>query len=219
MDLARFNRIDRRHAAPGTRIKVPRELESIECFSPMPARYAPADSDSKFVLVDLSEQFLGAYEHGTRVFSAPITTGSPDNPTPPGMFRITALDRSHASSRYRIADTDVPYPMHFGLRFHLDDAGVSYWIHGRDLPGAPASHGCIGLFDEAMQKQCYGHPEEPALADARWLFEWIAGSSAESTGMRIVMGPRVEIVGVPPRLRIASASVVGPTLPGLTKKD
>ena len=44
--------------------------------------------------------------------------------------------------------------MHYGLRFFIDksvDTWPSYWIHGRDLPGYPASHGCIGLYDEEMQ--------------------------------------------------------------------
>ena len=34
----------------------------------------------------------------------------------------------------------------------MNREGVSYWIHGRDMPGYPASHGCIGLYDESMQK-------------------------------------------------------------------
>lgn len=198
-DVARFNRIDRRHAIRGTRIKVPQRLEAIECFSPMPALYAAADSEAQFVLVSLAEQFLGAYEHGRRVFSAPITTGRAGNTTPSGMFRITAYDHDHHSSLYRIAGTNRPYPMHYGLRFHVAASGVSYWMHGRDLPGFAASHGCIGLYDEAMQKQCYGRPDEPALADARWLFEWVVGTKADTTGIRTIEGPRVLIVGSTPR--------------------
>ena len=31
----------------------------------------------------------------------------------------------------------------------------SYWIHGRDVPGFPASHGCVGLYDEQMQFDYY----------------------------------------------------------------
>jgi len=194
MDVARFNRIDRRHVIKGLRIKVPGRLETIERFTPMPVRYAPADSDSQFVVVDLTEQFLGAYEKGRRVFSAPIATGTPRHPTPRGMFRITAYDRDHVSSVYDIGDTDRPYPMHYGLRFHITASGMSYWIHGRDMPGVPVSHGCIGLYDEAMQKRYYGRPDVPILADARRLFEWVVGSRAQ-TGMRALPdGPRVMIV-------------------------
>jgi len=195
IDVARFNRIDRRHVVPGLRIKVPRRLEAIERFTPMPMRYAPADSDLKFVLVDLSEQFLAAYENGHLVFAAPIAAGTPRHPTPGGMFRITAYDRDHVSSVYDIGDTDRPYPMHYGLRFHVTASGMSYWIHGRDLPGTAVSHGCIGLYDEEMQKQYHGRPGVPVLADARRLFEWVVGSRA-SIGMHpLPDGPRLRIVG------------------------
>ena len=60
-----------------------------------------------------------------------------------------------------IEGTDRPYPMNYALRFYVNRTGMSYWIHGRDLPGYPASHGCIGLYDEPMQKEQYGIPKDP----------------------------------------------------------
>ena len=85
--------------------------------------------------------------------------------------------------------------MHYGLRFHVTASGMSYWIHGRDLPGTPASHGCIGLYDEAMQKQYYGQPDVPVLDDARRLFEWVVGSR-DTIGMHALPdGPRVLVAG------------------------
>ncbi len=198
-DVARFNRIDRRHVSVGLRIKVPKRLALIECFTPVPQHYAPAEPDSKFVLVDLSEQFVGAYEFGRLVFSAPISSGKSDNLTPQGDFRVTAFDRTHRSSLYFIEGTDTPYPMHYGLRFHTTREGVNYWIHGRDLPGIPASHGCIGLYDEAMQNQCYGRPRDPVLADARRLFEWVIGSTPDRGGLQALPdGPRVRVIGETP---------------------
>jgi len=195
IDVARFNRIDRRHVVPGTRIKAPKRPQDVERFSPMPTRYASADSDSQFVLVDLSEQFLGAYEHGRLVFSAPIASGKTTNPTPTGTFRITAYDRSHESSIYDIVDTNRPYPMHYGLRFFVTASGMAYWIHGRDLPGVPASHGCIGLYDEEMQRDYYGRPQVLVLADARRLFQWVVGSRADTIGTFAIRdGPRVRVV-------------------------
>jgi hypothetical protein len=193
--IARFNRIDRRHITQGLRIKVPNELTSVRGFTPMPALYPPAERDSQFVLVVLSEQFLGGYEWGRLVFSAPIAAGRPGHPTPHGWFQITAYDRNHVSSIYDIADTERPYPMHYGLRFHVDAAGMAYWIHGRDLPGFPMSHGCIGLYDEAMQKQYFGSPAQPVMDDARRLFLWVVGSRSGTVGFRSLRdGPRVLIV-------------------------
>ena len=78
-DVARFNRIDRRHALPGTKLKVPARLEDIEDFAPIPAEleYPSANGDQKLILIDLIEQYLGAYEKGRLVFSSPITSGKP----------------------------------------------------------------------------------------------------------------------------------------------
>lgn len=198
-DVARFNRVDRRHAYAGGSIKVPRVMEEIRDFTPMPLRYPLAEGEAKFILVDLSEQFLGAYEQGRLVFSTPIATGEAENETPTGEFRITAFHRHHQSSAYFIEDTDIPYPMDYALRFHVSRMGVSYWIHGRDLPGYPASHGCIGLYDEPMQQKYYHYPRTPVLEDARTLYEWVITPLPDDGRFRILKeGPRVLIVGEAP---------------------
>ena len=54
-DVARFNRIDRRHANSGAGLKVPKQIEDIRDFTPLPLRYPSADTDHQFILVDLSE--------------------------------------------------------------------------------------------------------------------------------------------------------------------
>jgi len=101
-DLLRFNRIDRRHLVPGVSIKLPRNPADIAGFSPLPASYPEAEKEEKFILVDLSEQFLAAYEHGERVLSAPIASGNRINRTPVGDFRVDAFSRRHESSLYQI---------------------------------------------------------------------------------------------------------------------
>jgi hypothetical protein len=197
--VARFNRMDRRHAWPGSRIRVPVDLARVADFAPLPARYADAESSAKFVLIDLSEQFLGAYEHGHLVHSFPIASGRTGHETPTGEFRIDAADPHHASSKYTIEGTSTPYPMNWALRFHRSASGVAYWIHGRDLPGVPASHGCVGLVDEPMQRRYYGLPAVPEVEDARTLFEWAAGRDGGSQSRPIAGGLPLRIVGVTPR--------------------
>lgn len=199
-DVARFNRVDRRHAGPGTDLKVPVRLGAIRGFTPMPASWAAAEAEPRMILVDLSEQFLGAYERGRLVFSAPVTVGERGASTPTGEFRITAAERRHASSLYTIEGTDIPYPMTWALRFLVTRGGTSYWLHGRDMPGFPASHGCVGLYDEWMQREYYGYPRRPVLDDARLLYEWVLGPAAGmNAGLRTVKdGPRVRIVGAAP---------------------
>jgi len=198
-DVLRFNRIDRRHVRQGFPLKVPKRLEEIKDFTSLPLYYPPAETEAKFILIDLSEQFLGAYEYGRLVFSAPVTTGERGNETPDGEFRITAVDRHRKSSLYFIEKTMIPYPMNYALRFYINENGVAYWIHGRDVPGYPASHGCIGLYDEPMQKKYYRYPKDPVLEDARILYEWVIAPLPDEEGFRMLEeGPRVLIVGEAP---------------------
>ena len=198
-DVARFNRIDRRHVHAGVSIKAPRRIKDLAEFQPMPSFYAPAEQDEQFILIDLSEQFLGAYEYGALRFSLPIASGNGHDPTPTGAFRLSAAHRLHRSSLFTIEGTDRPYPMNYALRFHINREGVSYWMHGRDLPGYPASHGCIGLYDEPMQKEEYGLPKDPELNDAKRLFEWVLGGAVEDEKLiQLPQGPRVHIIGQVP---------------------
>jgi len=210
-DVARFNRIDRRHAYPGVRIKVPAQLEQLAGFSPLPPELPEATTDAQLILVDLAEQFLGAYAFGRLEFALPITSGRADTPgleTPNGDLRITALHRARASSLYSIEGTDTPYPMNYALRFFVTRHGVQYWIHGRDLPGYPISHGCIGLYDEAMQHEYYGVPADPQLADAKRLYLWALGPRADDGKVQFISdGPRVLIRGHAPLPRTRDESL------------
>jgi len=198
-DVARFNRIDRRHAWPGATLKVPLRLDDIKDFTPLPKEYPPAANEEKFILVDLSEQFLGAYEQGLLAFSFPIASGDRTFKTPTGEFRVTAFSRNHVSSLFKIEKTRIPYPMHYALRFLISKRGIAFWIHGRDLPGYPASHGCVGLYDEEMQKKYYRFPEEPLLESAKTLYEWAIGAAPDDGGVHTLKnGPKVVIIGKPP---------------------
>ena len=201
--VARFNRVDRRHVYPGMTIKVPDNMADIRNYTPLPKFYEPAARRGKYILVDITEQWLGAYEGGKLVFSAPAATGKATVETPTGMFRIDARHLTHTSSLYKIADEEEQYPMDNALRFHFGADDVSYWIHARDLPGRPASHGCIGLFDEEMQNRMFGTPLKPVLKDSQKLYEWAAGEEEYGDDYgeldELEDGPEVEVRGALPR--------------------
>ena len=197
--VARFNRIDRRHVYPGMTIKVPKDMAQIRDYTPMPAFYEPARHHEKYILVDLTEQWLGAYEYGKLKFSMPAASGMDGHNTPTGLFQVDARDRNHTSSLYKTADEEEQYPMDNAIRFHVDADDVSYWIHARDLPGRPASHGCIGVFDEAMQNREFGVPEKPVLLDSEKLYNWAVGEDdyEDDSGEVELLedGPVVEVNG------------------------
>lgn len=213
-DVLRFNRMDRRHFFGDRSIKVPKRIEDIKNFTPMPATYPAAAKEEKFILIDQSEMFLGAYEFGKLVFSFPVAVGMKGHRVPNGDFRIDAADRLHESNLYTVEEIGRPYPMHYGLRFYVDksaDGWQSYYIHGRDVPGYPASHGCIGLYDEEMQKDYYSAYDEkvnkpyyhglkaPFLEAAKQLYKWVINSHDDpGTFHNIDYGPKVLIIGTPP---------------------
>ncbi len=202
--VARFNRIDRRHVYPGITIKVPVRMDDIRDYTPLPRTYEPAKRHEKYILISLTEQWIGAYEYGKLAFSMPAATGSSGHETPTGIFSVDARHRSHTSSLYKTEDQTDQYPMDNAMRFHVGDDNVSYWMHARDLPGKPASHGCVGLFDESMQKRMYGHPANPLLLNSRKLYDWAVGEDIyeDDTGDldELEDGPVVEIVGVNPEI-------------------
>jgi len=213
-DVLRFNRLDRRHFFGGRSIKVPLRLEDVRDFTPLPATYPDAAAEERFSLIDQSEMFLGAYEYGRLVFSFPAAVGIKGHRVPNGEFRIDAADRRHKSNLYTIEEIGRRYPMHYGLRFYVDkktDGWPSYWIHGRDVPGYPASHGCVGLYDEEMQREYYSaydrkvnkpyyHELKPPLLEAaKILYQWVIGSRPDPGKFhKIDYGPRLLITVTPP---------------------
>jgi hypothetical protein len=203
--VARFNRIDRRHVYPGMTIKVPDNLDDIREYSPLPQFHEPAKRYEKYIVVSLTEQWLGAYEYGKLKFSNPAATGRTGFETPTGIFRITARHKNHTSSLYRTENDEAQYPMDNAMRFYIAEDGVGYWIHARDIPGRPASHGCIGLFDEAMQKRMFATPEKPVLLDSQKVYAWAVGEEeyeADSGNQEeLADGPIVEVIGQNPVYR------------------
>ncbi|MDA8124412.1 MAG: L,D-transpeptidase [Deltaproteobacteria bacterium] len=201
--VARFNRIDRRHVYPGMTIRVPERIEEIRNYTPLPAVYEAAKPHPKYLLLNITEQWIGAYESGQLVFSMPAASGIEGHLTPTGLFKIKAHHRRHTSSLYKTANGEAQYPMDYALLFLIDKEQVLYWIHARDLPGRPASHGCVGVFDEAMQRRVYGVPDQPVLADAKKLYAWTIGperlAADDGTVRQFEDGPPLEIIGALPR--------------------
>jgi hypothetical protein len=220
LDVLHFNRMDRRHFFGGISIKIPDHPQQLNSFTPLPKSYPQAANEAKFILIDQSEMYLGAYQYGKMVYSFPIALGSEGYQVPNGSYRIDAADRKHRSNLYTVEEIGRPYPMHYALRFWVDkskDSWPSYWIHGRDVPGYPASHGCVGLYDEEMQVDYYSahdkkvykenyHPlTKPYLEAAKVLFYWVVDRKTDTGKLEEIKdGPPVQVTGTPPVVPKAS---------------
>lgn len=87
------------------------------------------------VYVDLSRQRATVFRNGVRIGVTTISTGKPGYETPTGVFTILQKRVHHRSNRYKNA------PMPFMQRLTWD--GLA--LHAGDLPGHPASHGCVRM--------------------------------------------------------------------------
>ena len=87
------------------------------------------------VYVELDRQLATVYRNGVRIGVTTVSSGKPGFATPGGVFTILEKDLDHRSRTYDNA------PMPYQQR--LTWKGVA--MHAGNLPGYPASHGCIRL--------------------------------------------------------------------------
>lgn len=111
---------------------------------------------AKRIVVNLSEQWLYAYEGDVQVFDAPVSTGRDGMETPTGTYAVYAklpvqtMD-GVLNGEYWVVP-EVPNVMYIfgGVAIH-----GTYW-HNRFGTGARLSHGCINL----------------PLRSASWMYQW-----------------------------------------------
>ncbi|NBB49810.1 L,D-transpeptidase family protein [Rhizobium sp. CRIBSB] len=87
------------------------------------------------VVVSLPEQRVHVYRNGIRIAVSTCSTGKPGHETPTGVFVVLQKDKDHKSSTY----DDAPMPNMNRLTW----SGIA--LHAGNLPGYPASHGCVRL--------------------------------------------------------------------------
>jgi lipoprotein-anchoring transpeptidase ErfK/SrfK len=100
--------------------------------------------------INLSEQWLTAYEGDTPVFGSAVSTGIDGHYTPTGEYAVEWKLDSETMEGADYYLPDVPYVMYFAdfLAIH-----GTYW---HDNFGTPMSHGCVNL----------------PTAAAAWLYSW-----------------------------------------------
>ena len=94
-----------------------------------------APSGPLMVLVSIPQQVMNVYRNGILIGRSTVSTGSKGHATPGGVFTILEKKRAHYSKKY----DNAPMPNMQRLTW----TGIA--MHSGNLPGYPASHGCIRL--------------------------------------------------------------------------
>lgn len=94
-----------------------------------------APAGAVVVLVSIPGQWVAVYRDGKRIGTSTCSTGRPGHTTPAGVFVILQKDKNHHSSTYNNAS--MPYME------RLTWQGIA--LHAGNLPGYPASHGCVRM--------------------------------------------------------------------------
>jgi lipoprotein-anchoring transpeptidase ErfK/SrfK len=111
---------------------------------------------TKSIVVNLSDQWMYAYEGENQVFDAPVSTGRDGMQTPTGTFSIYAklkvqtMDGVTDGEKWVVPNVPNVMYINGGVALH-----GTYW-HNRFGTGARVSHGCVNL----------------PLRAASWLYNW-----------------------------------------------
>jgi len=92
--------------------------------------------------VSINTQKVTLFSNGVQVAQGPVSTGVRGHPTPMGVFSVIEKDRYHHSNIY--SGAPMPYMQ------RITWSGVA--LHEGELPGHPASHGCIRMSHDFAKK-------------------------------------------------------------------
>lgn len=145
--MLKINRTDKKHIRAGDSLIIPGASTDLKSIAPFPLQLEVARTIPKLLLVSRRVQAFGAYESGRLVRWGPTSTGKKSTPTPAGLY--------HTNWKARETRSSINQTWILPWCFNLDNfSGVSF--HKFDLPGYPASHGCVRLLEE----------------DAKWIYDW-----------------------------------------------
>jgi len=122
-------------------------VETVAKLRPGEFIWAPevAPEGPMLLLVNVKTQRAVLYRNGVPIGATTVSTGRPGHSTPTGVFTILEKQVEHYSTKYDSA----PMPYMERLTWY----GVA--LHAGNLPGYPASHGCIRM-PKAFAKLLYG---------------------------------------------------------------
>lgn len=136
-------------AAPAQQVQIGSGsvVQTVTTLKPGHYVWAPqvAPEGPMLLIVNLSTQRALLFRNGVPIAATTVSTGKAGHRTPTGVFTVLQKQVEHYSSKYDNA------PMPYMQR--LTWGGVA--LHAGNLPGYPASHGCIRL-PAGFAKLLYG---------------------------------------------------------------
>ena len=99
------------------------------------------------MLVSINQQKAYLYRNGIRIGVSTVSTGKKGHETPTGVFTILQKNKDHKSNLYKDAKNNAA-AMPYMQRLTWD--GIA--LHSGNLPGYPASHGCVRMPDGFAQR-------------------------------------------------------------------
>jgi hypothetical protein len=94
------------------------------------------------LMVSVTQQKAYLYRNGIRVAASTVSTGKKGHETPTGVFTILQKNKDHKSNLYKDNKNNAA-AMPYMQRLTWD--GIA--LHSGNLPGYPASHGCVRMPD------------------------------------------------------------------------
>lgn len=126
-------------------VSQPLKVKSQKLRQPAPLIYpnviANAEGCEHKVVVDIGGQRAYVFIDNLLAFETPISSASKGRHTPRGTFKVTEKIRS--GKRSTLYHSLMPYWM------RLDQSAIG--MHTGQLPGYPASHGCVRMPDESAK--------------------------------------------------------------------
>ncbi len=126
---------------------------------PQPTGNDAIPTQGQVILVSLAQQWLWVYRNGQMVYDTPVTTGSPQQPTPDGTYHVLYEQQNlwftspwSKTSPYYYSPEFVHYAMYFrNTGFYIHDApwrqqfgpGTNYPHTESNGASTTGSHGCI----------------------------------------------------------------------------
>lgn len=157
-----LNRMDSWRLKPGKQLLIPDTLTTnFIIYSPFPKQLDLLDSIPKSILINQRVQGIALYEHGNLIHWGPVSSGKETTPTPNGLHY-----GNHRAKR-KVSTVNPSWILPYYFNF-MNFEGVG--VHQYSMPGYPASHACVRLFEE----------------DAKFIYEWADQWQLNDSGQVVV---------------------------------